>query len=109
MPTTAKQQLAAKRGWLYTGWRKCEDVETVPKYLRCHRCFRLVTYGQIEQGGCVCGNRRLCAALALTLAEACLLKFGWFRLAAREQQRIRPLVPRLGVAIRHAIFRPLGR
>lgn len=90
MAATMKERLAQRTGWLYTGWRKCEDVGGVPKYLRCMRCFKLCTHGQINVGGCVCGNRRVCPALALTWREALLLKLGWFPLLPSEQQAIRP-------------------
>ena len=99
-PKVRKDALAQKQGWLYTGWRKCQDVHGVPLYLRCQRCLRLVTHGQIETGGCLCGNRRVCPALALTLAEAVLLKLGWFPLRPFERERIQPLGAGLGAAVR---------
>jgi hypothetical protein len=105
-----KQRLAAKQGWLYRGWRRCgDDLQGTPRYFRCQRCYTLVTRGQVAQGGgCTCGNRRLCAALALTWTEAVLLKLGYYRLSRAEQRVIRPLSPGLGAWLRAGVLGHLG-
>lgn len=83
--------------WRTTGWRSCEDVmlpgviEGAPRYLRCLRCYRLVTHGQIQTGGCICGYRKLNPCLRLTWAEILLLKLGWFPLVPWEREAISPL------------------
>jgi hypothetical protein len=106
---TQKARLAQKTGWLYRSWRKCGDVNDVPRYLRCQRCLRLVTHGQIETGGCLCGNRRICPALALTWGEAVLLKLGWFPLSPVERASIKPVFAGMGVGIRTRLLGDIGR
>jgi len=106
---TQRKRLAEKRGWLYEGWRKCEDLHDVPRYLRCQRCLRLVTHGQIDHGGCICGNRRICPALALTWPEAVLLKLGWFPLTPHEHGRIKPVFARLGARFRLRLLGDIAR
>ena len=82
--------------WRTSGWRRCGDVfirgavENAPRYLRCMRCYRLVTHGQVSTGGCVCGFRKLNPARELTWPEILLLKLGWFRLTPWEAKDIRP-------------------
>jgi hypothetical protein len=88
-----------RTGWRHEGWRSCKDLnlegmEGVPRWFRCQKCNALVTHGQVQTGGCECGNRRLHPANMLTWPEIVLLKLGRFRLNAREQTDVRPLVRR---------------
>lgn len=101
----------ARSGWRHAGWRSCADVflpgvvQDVPRYLRCMRCFRLVTHGQYQLGGCSCGFRKLNPCLELTLAELVLLKLGWFPLMGWEREAIRPLFAWLSTRIRPRVLR----
>jgi hypothetical protein len=100
-------------GWRYEGWRSCKDVfikdviENVPRYLRCMRCYRLVTHGETKLGGCVCGYRKLNPANSLTWAEIALLKLGWFPLTHYEVDAVRPLAMNLCFRIRNYFLRSL--
>lgn len=100
-----------KTGWRHARWRNCKDVmitgviENVPRYLRCMRCYRLVTHGQIACGGCACGNRKLNPCLELTIPEMVLLKLGWFPLTLWEHDAIQPICAWLGVTVRPKVFR----
>lgn len=87
-----------RRGWRHTGWRNCDDInnETIsgcPRYLRCYTatCNKLVTHGQVASGGCECGQRKMYAAMSLSLPEILLLKVGWFELADWEKDEIKPI------------------
>lgn len=83
-------------------WAVCEDVMVReddgtllyngPKWLRCGReeCLKLVTHGQIQQGGCVCGNRRLRPALQLKPMEKVWLKMGLLPLTGWEAALVQP-------------------
>ena len=85
------------KGWRYEGWRSCRDLaemDGVPRWFRCQKCNALVTHGQIQCGGCECGNRRLHPANVLTWPEIVLLKLGRFRLTDREKQLVRPWITR---------------
>src|SRR5262245_18288381 len=95
------------RHYLKTGWRECLDVEGVPRYLRCCRCYTLVTHGQVRTGGCVCGWARFNPAIMLTALEALLLKVGWFPLNEQERQRIEPFFTRVGDQLRSRLLRPV--
>lgn len=103
------------QGWRNHAWRNCADItaaglfENTPRYLRCMRCYRLVTHGEVSMGGCICGNRRLNSATELTWVEIVLLKVGWFPLTIWETNAIRPLIPRLAYSLRLALFRPTQR
>ena len=102
----------ATKGWRYEGWRSCADlnipgeIEGAPAYLRCMRCYRLVTHGDVKLGGCVCGFRKLNPCLALTWPEILLLKLGWFPLVARERKAIRPWAHGPCFHIRNRLLRP---
>jgi hypothetical protein len=95
-------------GWKYEGWRACKDLDRamggIPRYLRCMRCYRLVTHGDVSLGGCICGNRKLNPANGLTWVEIALLKMGWFRLKDWEIEAIHPLLPFL-VRVRERILK----
>lgn len=103
-----------RTGWKHAGWRNCQDVkiagsiENAPRYLRCMRCYRLCTHGQLAYGGCGCGNRKLNPCLELTLVEMGLMKLGWFPLTEWERHAIRPIFPWLGVTVRPRVFRLVG-
>ena len=88
-------------GWRVRGWRSCADlnrieIQGVPRWFRCQRCNSLVTHGQVEQGGCRCGNRRLHGARMLTWPEILALKLGLLRLDKRERDEVQPLFSRNG-------------
>ena len=94
-----------KSGWRHVGWRSTRDLtedsaKGVPRWLRCIRCNRLVTHGQIATGGCICGERKLTSARILTWWEITLLKLGWFPLNEREIQGVHPLIVLLGWHVR---------
>jgi hypothetical protein len=79
-------------------WRDSRDIEIepghwAPRYFRCTdaRCLRLVTYGQVALGGCVCGNGRLVPAGRLDRRERWGLKLGRYALTGQELAGIRPL------------------
>ncbi len=94
-----------KRTWKNSGWRMCaDDRQGCPRYLRCTRCFSVVTHGQIDLGGCVCGERKLNPARELLWGEILMLKFGWYVLNSGETNAIRPIAPRLGNRLSHSIF-----
>lgn len=105
------KKVQKRASWKQQGWRSCQDLHIKevasgsPRYLRCMRCYRLVTHGQISKGGCSCGFRKLNPCLELTLVEMALLKFGWFPLRAFERDCIKPLCPRLGLKLRTLLFR----
>ena len=89
------------KGWKVLGWRSCADLNTieisgVPRWFRCQRCNALVTHGQVELGGCRCGNRRFHGARMLTWPEILGLKLGRFPLDKRERAEIRPIFSRNG-------------
>ncbi len=98
-------------GWLHKGWRSCQDVtvkngpQGAPRYLRCRTCWRLVTHGMVHNGGCICGYREMGETISLTWAEMILLKLGWFMLRDWEENDIRPFFPKMGVRLRHVLFR----
>ncbi len=78
-------------------WRDSRDIELAPgqwapRYFRCTdaRCLRLVTYGQVALGGCICGNPRVIAAGRLDWHECVRLKLGFYPLCPRELAAIRP-------------------
>jgi len=113
-------------GWKHKSWRSCKDITVAdgriiekkelkkgtvvtlsesPHYFRCRRCWRLVTWGMISNGGCACGYRELNSATELTLAEIILLKLGWYMLRNFEIEDIRPFFPNLAVRLRHSLLR----
>jgi hypothetical protein len=98
-------------GWRWSGWRSCKDVqipgvmENTPRYLRCMRCFRLVTHGETRLGGCVCGYRKMNPANSLSWGEILLLKLGWFPLDAWERSEIHPLAMGVCFPIRNKCLR----
>ncbi len=88
-------------------WRDCEDIRVLdddgsvlyagPRWMRCTRieCNALVTHGQIQKGGCVCGQRRVTGAYRLTATEQVMLKRGHYPLLDWEHLAIHgaPRVP----------------
>lgn len=78
-------------------WQDTGDIEVIPgqwapRYYRCSnaRCLRLVTYGQIRLGGCVCGGGRVLAAGPLDVEEVDGLKRGDYPLTDSEYALIQP-------------------
>lgn len=94
-----------KKTWKNSSWRSCYDVRGVPRYLRCMRCYNVVTHGMIDEfGGCLCGFRKLNPCLSLTWMEILQMKFGWFPLTQEEKDAINPNFPSLGRRVREVIL-----
>lgn len=82
-------------------WTDCTDIVVTdddgsevydgPKFKRCYynECGSLVTQGQIEQHGtCVCGGRKMRAAVLLTINEISGLMTGKYLLNEWENELI---------------------
>ena len=100
----------AQTGWRQRDWRSCKDFTSgeyagTPRWLRCMRCYRLVTHGQIQFGGCACGFRKLNPCLELTTPEMLLLKLGWFPMVEFEREAVRPFLPFLATSLRPRLLR----
>ena len=86
-------------------WTDCEDLRVLndhgdviyngPKYFRCRQtdCHELVTHWIVEQGGCVCGSRRLEPAYRLRPDEEERLRTGYYPLVSWEVEAIQPVLP----------------
>lgn len=61
-----------------------------PRFLRCplSECGRLVTHGQVQEGGCICGGRRFRAAVKVTEVEQKQLLAGAFPLVEWEKKAL---------------------
>lgn len=84
--------------FLHADWAQGGDCELAPgqwapRYYRCTnaQCVKLVTYGQLRLGGCVCGNGRLVASGPLSLSEKLGLKVGKYPLTEREYAAVAPV------------------
>ena len=106
---------AKKVGWKGKGWRSCNDMvvneygDVAPPHLRCSRCYRIVTRGQIGiRGACMCGFRKMNPCTELTIPDIVLMTFGLFPLTPWEIKRVRPISTRLGHRLRSYVFQFAG-